>query len=54
MDKAQTVAAVIESLRGLFKTKDKLVGIDDWDTFIGCIIALENLAVELQKPEEKE
>lgn len=38
------LTAVIQTLRGLFKDKDRLVGIDDWDAFIGCLIVLEQLA----------
>lgn len=44
----QTIRQVIQNLRTLFKNKDRLVGIDDWDNFLGCIIALEGLAADLQ------
>ena len=56
-DTVQTLAAVIQNLRNLFKDKDRLVGIDDWDNFIGCICALEDIGIWLQeqnKPEENE
>lgn len=45
---AQTITQVIQNLRALFQKKDRLVGIDDWDNFLGCIIALEGLAADLQ------
>ena len=49
MEYANTVAQVIQNLRDLFKDKDRLVGIDDWDNFLGCIIALEGLKSDLQR-----
>ena len=44
----QTLRQVIQNLRDLFKAKDRLVGIDDWDNFLGCIIALEGIVADLQ------
>lgn len=49
--KVQTIAAIVQTLRGLFAEKDRLCGVNDWDSFIGCLIALENLANELQNTE---
>lgn len=49
----ETINAVIRNLRELFKDKDSLVGVDDWDSFIGCLIALQSVASELQTQEEK-
>lgn len=43
MDK-EKILAVIHTLKGLFADKAELVGFDDWDKLIGCIITLENLA----------
>lgn len=43
MDK-EKILAVINTLKGLFAEKSELVGFDDWDKLIGCIITLENLA----------
>ena len=43
----QTIRQVIQNLRALFQKKDRLVGIDDWDNFLGCIIALEGIAADL-------
>lgn len=43
----QTIRQVIQNLRALFKSKDRLVGIDDWDNFLGCIIALEGVVADL-------
>lgn len=48
IEHANTVKQVVQNLRDLFKTKDRLIGIDDWDNFLGCIIALEGLAADLQ------
>lgn len=45
----QMLCVVIQNLRNLFSNKDRLVGVDDWDSFIGCLIALENIGVTLQK-----
>ena len=44
----QTLSQVIYSLRDLFKTKDRLDGIDDWDIFLGCIIALAGIKSDLK------
>lgn len=49
MEHANTIAQVIQNLRDIFKSKDRLVGIDDWDNFLGCIIALEGLKSDLQR-----
>ena len=43
----QTLRQVVQNLRALFKSKDRLVGIDDWDNFLGCIIALEGIVADL-------
>lgn len=43
-----SIMQVIQNLKAIFKTKDRLVGFDDWDCLIGCIIALENIAAALQ------
>lgn len=60
-ERIQTIAAIITSLRGLFKDKDRLIGVDDWDTFIGCLMLLEevgnsftesNTNAVVEKPEE--
>lgn len=47
MNNIETISAVIENLKALFATKDRLVGIEDWDNFLGCIIALERLVADL-------
>ena len=43
-----SIMQVIQNLKAIFKTKDRLVGFDDWDCLIGCIIALERLAADIQ------
>jgi len=40
----EKLLAVSQTLRTLFAEKSELVGFDDWDKLIGCIITLENLA----------
>lgn len=52
MGNSEIVAKIILALRGLFKDKDRLVGIDDWDTFIGILMLLEQLGESLREQEE--
>ena len=35
--------AVISTLCGLFEDKAELRGFSDWDKFVGCIIALQQI-----------
>ena len=51
---AQTITQVVQNLRALFQKKDRLVGIDDWDNFLGCIIALEGIVADLQMAAQAE
>lgn len=44
----QTITAIIETLKRLFADKGELKGFDDWDSLIGCVMALENIRAELQ------
>lgn len=44
--------AVISTLCGLFKDKAELRGFSDWDKFVGCIMALEQIANSL--PDQKQ
>lgn len=53
MDNVETISKIIVALRGLFKDKDRLVGVDDWDTFIGILMLLEQLGESLQEQEEQ-
>lgn len=49
----ETLTAVINTLCGLFADKAELRGIDDWDRFIECIMALKQLANSIpDKPGE--
>lgn len=48
---SQTIDAVIETLKRLFADKGELKGFDDWDSLIGCVMALENIKAELQSNE---
>jgi len=48
-----TLIAVINTLCRLFMDKAELRGFADWDRFVGCIRALEQLANSIpDKPEE--
>ena len=53
MKNSQAVSQIIVALRGLFKDKDRLVGVDDWDTFIGILMLLEELGENLRAQEEQ-
>lgn len=53
MDNIEAVSKIILALRTLFKDKDRLVGVDDWDTFIGILMLLEELGENLQAQEEQ-
>ena len=53
MENSKTVSQIIIALRMLFKDKDRLVGVDDWDTFIGILMLLEQLGESLKKQEEE-
>ena len=48
----QKISQIILALRNLFKDKDRLVGVDDWDTFIGILMLLEELGENLRAQEE--
>ena len=54
MEHAKTIEAVIQNLKALFKEKDNLHGVDDWDCFIGCLCALERIVADLTKEEAEE
>lgn len=54
MEHAKTIEAVIQNLKALFKEKDNLHGVDDWDCFIGCLCALESIVAGLTKEEAEE
>lgn len=56
MTNSQKITQIIMALRELFKSKDRLVGIDDWDTLIGILMLLEEVKSSLQeeKPTEGE
>lgn len=49
----QKVEAIESSLRELFRDKDRLVGVDDWDTMIGILLLLGQLKDELQQNTSK-
>lgn len=52
-DNVQTVVSVIQNLKNLFKDKDRLVGFEDWDNFLGCLVALEGVVNALQQHDEE-
>lgn len=43
--------SVIQTLCGLFEDKAELRGFSDWDKFVGCIIALEQIVNSI--PDQK-
>ncbi len=49
-----TLMAVIQTLCRLFEDKAELRGFHDWDRFVGCISALEQIANNLPDEETKE
>lgn len=53
MENSKTIAQIIVALRELFKDKDRLVGVNDWDTFIGILMLLEQLGESLREQEEQ-
>ena len=53
METIQTILQVAKQLRGLFADKGELRGLDDWDSLLGCIVALEALAIDLQNVDEE-
>lgn len=52
MENSKIIAQIIVALRELFKDKDRLVGVNDWDTFIGILMLLEQLVESLREQEE--
>lgn len=54
MDNAQTLIAVIQQLRKIFLDKSELKGYDDWDSFFGCINAIEKVATALSEDNKEE
>ena len=54
MDNAETLIAVIQQLRNIFLEKSELKGYDDWDSFFGCINAIEKVATALQEETKEE
>ena len=53
MNNVETISKIIVALRGLFKDKDRLVGVGDWDTFIGILMLLEELGENLRLQQEE-
>lgn len=47
-----TLMAVSQTLRSLFAKKSELIGFDDWDQFVGCIITIEQIADSIQNEKE--
>ena len=53
MNNVETISKIIVALRGLFKDKDRLVGVDVWDSRIGILMLLEELGENIRAQEEK-
>lgn len=43
MEKTEKLTAVIQTLTRLFHDKDRLIGFDDWDAFVGCVVELQKV-----------
>ena len=54
MTNSQKISQSILALRALFKSKDRLVGVDDWDTFIGILMLLEEVGNSVAEMENQE
>ena len=52
MDVTESLITAVQQLRGLFADKGELRGFNDWDTFLGSIVLIENAIAYLQQPEE--
>lgn len=44
------LVAVINTLCGLFANKAELRGFSDWDQFVGCIMALQQIVNSIPDP----
>lgn len=56
MNTIQTLNAVAEQLKSLFADSGELKGFADWDSMIGCVVAINQVVAELQaqaQPEEE-
>lgn len=49
----ETLMAVIQTLCRLFQDKAELRGFSDWDRFVGCIQALEQIVNQLSEEESE-
>lgn len=47
MNNAEKLFAVISELEALFADKAELRGLNDWDAYIGCLLALKQVANDL-------
>jgi len=48
----ESLMAVSHTLKELFNGKSELVGFDDWDKFVGCIITIERIANGISNDKE--
>lgn len=48
-----TLLDVAQTLRSLFENKSSLVGFNDWDRFVGCVILIEQIANKLPESNEE-
>lgn len=54
MTPAEKLYAVLAQLRSIFIQKSELKGYDDWDSFFGCINAIEDVARYLNQAEKEQ
>ena len=53
MKSSETIMQIYRALRGLFQDKAELRGVDDWDTFIGILMRLEQIHDQVAELENK-
>ena len=54
MKASETIQQIYLALRKLFKDKAELKGVDDWDTFIGILMRLEQVHDDVAALEENQ
>ena len=54
MDVTASLRTAVQQLRGLFADKGELRGFNDWDTFLGSVMLIENAIAYLQEESTKE
>ena len=53
MNNSEVLTAVIQQLREIFLEKSEIKGYDEWNSFFGCINAIQTVATALAEDGEK-